>query len=416
MSNNSNRKSLSTAALACICLGYVCTINNVTLGAELGTHMTFVNAIITMIVGYVIISAMTVANCMIGTKENATGKEIWCQTFGSAGGRIPSLIVTALMIFAAFFDYWYVGDVFKQFMPNHPGLGFVIGTIVVVLCAAIGSFWGTKSLKWLTRCLIPFAAGLMIVIIGNTIHQAGGMGPIVMTQPTEVFSFAHGLDIFLGGFMICVGLWPDLTMDAKKAKSVAIAVPIGMLMFFGLFLVGMFGAVGVGAYGITPIAVRLGGALFVLTNIFVILAQASTVPSNTHMITTEIVGNFPRVPAAAIIIGEPILAGLASIAIEYGADVSLISSWAGANSILFSPIAGVTIAEYWIVNGGKFRFSLENQPKFRGEALIVALIGVVVGAYFNFFNPILPASLTAFVLAFVLHTILGKRNLSKQPA
>ncbi len=84
MSENSNKKLLTTGALASICIGYTCTINNVTLGAELGTHMTFANAIITMIIGYIIISAMTVANCMIGTKEHTTGKEIWCHTLFTA--------------------------------------------------------------------------------------------------------------------------------------------------------------------------------------------------------------------------------------------------------------------------------------------------------------------------------------------
>lgn len=406
MSRISPRSGLSTIALAGICVGYTCTINNVTLGAQLGTHMTFSRALLTLLIGFMILSVITVLNCLIGTREHATGKEIWCDTFGSRGGRIPSLLVCLCMIIFAFFDFWYVGDVFKQLFPSHSDVGFSIGMAVIVACAILGAFRGTESLKWLTRILIPFAISLLSVVIACIIQRADGMAPILQNRPASMISISEGINVVLGGFMICVGLWPDLTKDSSSQKATAIGIPVGLLMYCALFIVGIFGAVGIGSYGILAIATGLGGALSALTKLFVILAQASTIPSNTHMIATELQENIPA-PRAVFIIGEPLLAAAASFVIEHVADISILSTWAGVIGVIFAPIAGVTIAKYWVVNRGRFACAMRNRPAFCKDTLVIAVTGIACGVYFTWFITTLPASITSLALTFVPESLCG---------
>lgn len=399
-------KRLSTFNLTFIILAYTCTINHVTVGAEIGTGNTLKAAMLAIFLGWIVLSAIAVLSGGMGAKCRMTGHEIWNYVFGTKTANVLSLVVSFCLVCWSFFDFWYVGSILKNAMKSCPNLGFVLGVIIVAVCAVLGAIKGVTSLKWLTTASIPFALLIFIGLIYAIVKSAGGIENVAAYVPSEPLTFATSVNLFIASIFPITGLWSDVTHESKSVKSVAIAMPVGLLMMACLDTIGIFGAVGMGCYGIVEISVQLGGALYFVTNVFILIAQANTVPSNTHVLATECSDALNK-NYKIFVIGQPAIAVIVSVIIEYVADISILSSWVGVVGCIFSPVFGITIAEFWLIRKGVL--SVEEKLKsFTGISLISLLIGVLTAVYFTYFNPVLPGTLTAIIAGLVVQLILRK--------
>lgn len=401
-----NKKYLSTFNLTFIILAYACTINHITVGAQIGTENTLKSGLLAIVTGWIILSVIAVLSGGMGAKCRLTGHAIWNYVFGTKGANVLSVVVATCLVCWSFFDFWYVGSIIKNAMPNYPDIGFILGVSIVAVCAILGAIKGVTSLKWLTTASIPFALVIFIALLAAIVKDAGGIEAVNAYVPKEQMTFSASINLFIASIFPITGLWSDVTYEARSVKTVAIAMPIGLLMMACLDTVGLFGSAGMGCYGIIEISLQLGGALYVATNIFIIIAQANTVPSNTHVLATEF-GDVFKISKTVFVIAQPVLAVIASIIIEYVADISLLSSWVSVVGCIFSPVFGITIAEFWIVEKGNL--NLEKKPgEIYPTSFISLAVGVIAAIYFTYFNPVLPGTLTAIVVGLVLQIILRK--------
>lgn len=340
------------------------------------------------------------------------GVEIWKHIFGIRGASILSTIVGICLVCWSFFDFWYVGSIISNVMPEHENFGFFLGVSLVAVCAILGAIKGVSSLAWLSTASIPFALIIFAVLVAVVVNHSGGMAVMMQYQPSNQLSFAASINLVVASIFPITGLWSDVTYEAKSLKTVAIAMPIGMLMLAALDIVGVFGFIGMNCHDITAIALQLGGALFYVVNIFVFIAQANTVPSNTHVLATEL-SDALRIPKKYFVLIQPIIAVIASLIIEYVADISILSNWVSVVGCIFSPIFGITLGEYWVIRKGVLNINKEV-PAFYPIAFISALVGVVTALYFTYFNPILPGTIISILVGFIVQIVLRKSFIRQQ--
>lgn len=157
------------------------------------------------------------------------------------------------------------------------------------------------------------------------------------------------------------------------------------------------------------LALKLGGALFAVTNIFVILAQANTVPSNTHILSMELASVF-HCPKLIFVIAEPLIAAGMTFVIQYVTSVDVIQQWVGVISLLFTPMIATTLTDYWIIRRGKLDLD-EEIVQLRPSTMISLLAGVLGQALCTYVITTLPAALVGLAVSFVVRLILSKTSL-----
>lgn len=411
MENNSKKTTQSAQlgiyAMIMIGVGYAITVNNFTVGANAGLHLTFTNGLIAIFVAWICLSLVWIFSGMMGAITHKNAAIIFRHLFGSKGGIVPSLCTAFCNWVWAIFDYWYVGSVFRNMFPAHPTAAFVFGIAMIVCIVIIGVIKDITSLKWLTALTVPVSLILFLVILVTVVIRCGGLGTFMDYHPTEEISLFLAINMLFGSFIAASGAFSDITYSAKSKRAVIIAMPIAMAVVCFQFLVAQFGAIGLACVDLTSLALSLGGAIFYIINFFVILGQSNTCPSSSIIIVTQISETF-HIPRIAVVFIQPIVAGFLSCCVEFWFDVTLLNSLANVTSLLFGPLLAAMFCEFYVVRRTKIDFNA-TLPKFSAAGILAILLGMFVGIYLTYFCPITtPISIITFVFSFAVHYILRK--------
>lgn len=406
MENGNKKENQSTQlgiyAMTMIGVGYAITINNFTVGANAGLHLTFSKGLIAIFVAWICLSLVWIFSGMMGAITHKNAAIIFRHLFGSKGGIIPSLCTAFCNWVWAIFDYWYVGSVFRNMFPNHQTVAFVFGIVLIVGIVILGVIKDITSLKWLTALTVPVSLLLFLVILVTVIARCGGISTFLAYHPTEEISLFLAINMLFGSFIAASGAFSDITYSAKSKRAVIIAMPIAMGVVCFQFLVAQFGAIGLACVDLTSLALSLGGAIFYVINFFVILGQSNTSPSSSLIMVTQLSETF-HLPRIVFVFIQPIVAGILSCCVEFWFDVTLLNSLANVTSLLFGPLLAAMFCEFYVVRRSKIDFN-ETLPKFSIAGILTVLLGMALGGYLTYFCPIeTPISIITFVFAFAIH-------------
>lgn len=399
--------TVGTFSMAMVFIGYGITINAVGIGASLGKGMTLRAGIIAMIVGTILLSIMATLSALMGERARYTTSVIWQYVYGRAGGRIPSIVVGISLILWTFFDLWYVGAAMKGIFKSVPHVPFIIGEIIILCFCLYGSLKGLQGLAKIANATIPIAVILFAYVTYMTAVRAGGLAVLdaYVPAPENAINMATGINIVVGHFICCTGLWGDLTCEAKTKKAVIVAVPAGMLANMAIHFVGQFGVIGLNAYGLDAVANALGGVLMIILHIFTIVAVINTTPSTFHLVKIQLgtsIGH-PKFWAVA----GPIIGVSGAFIVEYVTSLSLISVWSQIVACVMSPVVGVSLAEFWLGRKGECAVD-EMPPLFCKMPVLSLAVTFVFALICTFFIPSVPTSFGAATFGFIFHCIMLK--------
>lgn len=412
MESKGNPKKIGVFATTVIIAGYAVTISNFTVGAKVGLGCTFRDGLIAIGVSWIALSLLWIFSGLMGQISGKSGATIYRYVFGKKGAGIPSFCVALCNWVWAIFDYWYVGSVMRNMMPDHPYIGFEIGIILIVVVVIIGIIKDITSLKWLSTLTVPIALAIFVVIFAATVNKAGGLSVLRAYQPDISMPIVTAINLMIASFTAVCGAFSDITKNSSSKKAIFVAMPIGMAIVGFQFIVSQVGAIGAAAVDITSLALTLGGIVFYLTNVFTVFAQANTAPCSSLIIVTE-VNALTKIPVKYLIFIQPISAGILANCVEYLFDVTLLNSWVAVVSNIFGPMLAILFSEFYISRKCK----LDDQavlPDFDGISIGVMAIGFLSGIYFSYFSSVaVPVFIVVFVLSFVVHAALRKISLAK---
>lgn len=400
------KATVGTFSMAMIFIGYGITINAVGIGASLGQGMTLKDGIIAMIVGTILLSFMATLSGLMGSRSRYTTSIIWRYVYGNLGGRIPSVVVGISLVMWTFFDLWYVGAAMKGIFKSHPHIAFFCGEAIALAFCLYGALKGLEGLAKIANMTIPVAVILFAVLTFKVAQAGGGMSALAQYTPApeNAITMATGINIVVGHFICCTGLWGDLTCEAKTKTAVMVAVPAGMIANMAIHFVGQFGVIGLNAYGIDAVANTIGGWLMIVTHLFTIVAVLNTTPSTFHLVKIQLGDSLGRPKFWAI--AGPVAGICGAFIVEYVTSLSLISYWSQIVACVMSPVVGVSLAEFWFGRKGECPED-EKLPVFCKWPLVSLFISFVFAVICTFFIPAVPTSFAAATFGFVLHIIIS---------
>jgi len=397
-------------------------------GGLIALGMDWKQALFTITLGNLIVLVPMLLNAHPGTKYGIPFPVFARSAFGVFGANIPA-ILRAIVACGWFGINTYFGaiaiDTFLGFLiPGWSGIGgtatFAFG-LTVHGAIAFMIFWifqiyiilrGMDAVRVFENWAAPVVMILGLALVIWMITAAKGFGPL-LSQPSKFHTFGDFFKIFIPSLTGMVGFWatlslniPDFTRFGKGQKQQmigqAIGLPPTMLVFsaFGIIItsasVVVFGealwdpAVLLGKFH-NPITLVLALFGLVVASLSVNIAANTVSPANDF---SNAIPKLISFKTGGVITG---IIGILIMPWRLLADPSgYIFGWLGTYSGFLGPIAGVLIADYWVIR--KRALNLADLYTEKGEytflggfnirAIISLVIGVVVALIGLFVKPL----------------------------
>jgi NCS1 family nucleobase:cation symporter-1 len=289
---------------------------------------------------------------------------------------------------------------------------------------------GSESIKFLEAWAAPFLIAAGLALLAWATWRAGGLGPI-LAQPSRFANTGEFLAFFIPSLTAMVGFWatlalniPDLSRFAKDQRAQVMGQFLGLpptMTLFAFIGVAVTSAsqliFGETIWDPVQLLSRIDSPIAILISLFALLI--ATLTTNVAANVVAPANGFANLwPSKIDFARGGIITGVIGIAImpwKLLENADRYIGWLIAYSGLLGPIAGIFIADYWLVR--KARLSLPDLYSERGvygrynvkalaalaAGVAVALVGLVVPALRALYDY---AWFVGFATAFVLYLAL----------
>jgi NCS1 family nucleobase:cation symporter-1 len=379
--------------------------------------MSWWQAVLTIFLGNVIVLAPMILIAHAGTRYGIPFPVLARASFGVFGANVPALL-RALVACGWFgIQTWIGGQAIHTLLTAlWPGWAAVPASGWI----SFGAFWaanmyfivaGTESIKWLEAYAAPFLIACGLLLLAWAVSAAGGFGPL-LSQPPRFESEAAFWRFFWPSLTAMVGYWatlalniPDLTRFAKSQRDQALGQALGLPTTMTLFA---FIGVAVTSATITlygeplwdpvELVARIGSPPVVALSVLGV--AVATLTTNIAANVVSPANGFSNVwPKRIDFVRGGILTGIVGIVMmpwklleDYG---SYIFGWLVGYSGFLGPIAGVLIADYFLLR----RERLETLDLYRVEGAY---------RYTRGWNPVAIAALVLGVAAALVGLLVPK--------
>lgn len=432
------QRTWSTYHIASLWIGLAVCIPTYMLAAGLVQGgMNWWQALLTILLGNLIVLVPMILIAHPGTRFGIPFPVLARASFGTAGAHVPSLLRGVVACGWFGIQTWIGGQAIDTMLRTAwPGWADVPGGTWV----AFGVFWlmnmfivvrGSNAIKVLEAWAAPFLLVAGVALLAWAAFRAGGLGPI-LAQPGKFETTGELMRFFVPSLTAMVGFWatlalniPDLMRYARDQKAQVrgqlFGLPLTMTLFSFIGIAVTSASLLIFGEAIwDPVALlaRLENPLVILLSLLALLI--ATLTTNVAANVVAPANSFANLwPARVSFAVGGLITGVLGIVImpwrllsDYG---TYIFGWLVGYSGFLGPIAGIFIADYWIVR--KTRLSLPDlysadgiYGRWNGKAfvalaagVVVALIGLVVPALRVLYDY---SWFVGFGVAFALYVVL----------
>lgn len=379
-----------------------------------------------ILIGYGLICAYMIC---IGMQACDTGLPVAVMAEGALGKQGARYIISLLLAIACI--GWFgiqsatCGSAFASMLASMLGQG-APGAVMTAVCSIV---WGVimlvtacagfKGLKWLNYIAVPLLVIVCLYgIIAGIISHDGGAA-IASYAPEQSAGLVFGISMTVASFALGGVISADYCRFAKSRgdvvkSSIVGVIPAGLFML----LTGAVMSIITGQYDISAILASLGVPVIGL--VALVLATWTTNVTNAYS------GGL----ALSNLLGFDesrfkVTTGIAGAAGTLLAAFGLLNAFQGFLSLmsaLIPPLAGVLIANYWVVCKGK-RENFHLRPGFSVPGVIAfaagALVACITGGTFASFPALVEAlpflnmpffvgPVNGIVVSLVLYVLISK--------
>lgn len=360
--------------------------------------MAWWQAIITVLLGNVIVLVPMIMIGHAGAKHGVPFPVLLRSAFGTKGAKIPAL-ARALVACGWFGIQTWVGGsaiyVILNSLSDNAFQGSPLPFLAIDLAQTLCflAFWGlhlvfirfgTESIRWLESYAAPFLILMGLALLYWAYSKAGGFGAMLST-PSQ---FGPGAAkegqfavTFIAGLTAMVGFWatmalniPDFTRFAKSQRdqmigqAVGLPIPMALFAFIGVAVTSATVTIyGEAIWDPVELAGRMGG----FGIIFALAALAlATLTTNLAANVVAPAYGFSNLSPSKISfkLGGYITAGIGVAIFPWKlleTAGGYLFTWLIGYSALLGPIAGILIADYFLLR--KCKINIDALFTHKGE-------------------------------------------------
>jgi nucleobase:cation symporter-1, NCS1 family len=377
--------------------------------------MNWKQAILTILLGNLIVLVPMLLNAHAGAKYGIPFPVFVRASFGTRGANLPAMLRAIVACGWFGIQSWLGGQAIAAMIAV---LWPATAHAPFVLWASFLGFWllnmyvvwrGVESIRFLQSFSAPFMLVMSLTLLFWMLHKAGGVGPM-LSAPSRFHTTGSFLHFFFPSLTAMVGYWatlslniPDFTRYAKSQDSQivgqAFGLPVAMVLYsfigiactsaseviFGepiwspITLLGRFHQ---------PLAALLALVALLVATLNVNIGANVVSPSNDF---SNLAPRLISFRTGGLITG---FLGLAMMPWKLMSSFgSYIFGWLIGYSGLLGPVAGIMVADYFLIRGtrldtislyrrgGPYEYTRGVNPRaivalFAG--VVVALIGLAI--------------------------------------
>ena len=429
-------RTWSTYHIASLWVGLSVCIPTYMLAASLVQGgMNWWQAVMTIMLGNLIVCVPMVLIAHAGTRYGIPFPVLARASFGVRGSNVPALLRAVVACGWFGIQTWIGGQaiytMLKVAIPGwEPPFAQALG---------FAAFWawnmyivvrGSDSIKALEAYAAPFLIVSGLALLGWAVNRAGGLGPI-LDRPSSFRSTGEFLTFFVPSLTAMVGFWatlalniPDLSRYARDQRAqiwgqfLGLPTTMTLFAFIGVAVTSASAVIfGEPIWDPVQLLSRLQNPIVIIISLFALLV--ATITTNVAANVVAPANGFANLwPSKIDFARGGILTGIIGIAImpwKLLENADRYIGWLIAYSGFLGPIAGIFIADYWVVR--KMNLSLPDlyssdgiygtwNPKALAALVLgiaVALVGLVVPALRVLYDY---AWFAGFGTAFVAYIVL----------
>jgi NCS1 family nucleobase:cation symporter-1 len=409
-----SRRTWTTYHFAALWIGMSVVITTYTLASGLMQQgMTWSQAMITILLGNVIVLVPMILNAHAGTKYGVSFPVLCRASFGVIGANVPA-ILRALVACGWFGIQTWIGGLALNVLliaawpawadvPGNVWIAFAIFWLIQVW-VILNGLDGIKKLEgWSAPLLLAGGAALLIWAS----RRGGGLAHVLDESVRLQSGNTPFWQLFPAAVTANVGYWatlslniPDFTRYARSQRSQALGQALGLpatMTAFAFIGVAVTSATivifGEAIWDPVVLIARIGTpATIIIGALVILLAQLTTnMAANVVSPANDFSSLAPR--HISYVTGGIITAVLGILMMPwklYADAAAYIFTWLIGYSSLMGAIGGILIADYWVLRkrelSSRDLYLPEGQYRYRNGvnptaiiALVVAVVPVVPG-------------------------------------
>jgi NCS1 family nucleobase:cation symporter-1 len=400
------QRTWSTYHVASLWIGLAVCIPTYMLAAGLvDGGMDWKQAMLTIVLGNLIVLLPMIAIAHAGTRYGVPFPVLARAAFGTRGANVPGILRGLVACGWFGIQTWIGGQAIHVMLKTaFPAWERLPGGSWIAFAAFwLWNMWivvrGSDSIKFLEAWAAPFLIAAGLALLGWAIHRANGLGPI-LDRPSRFATTAEFLRFFVPSLTAMVGFWatlalniPDLSRYARNQRAQArgqlygLPTTMALFSFIGVAVTSASLIIfGEAIWDPVLLLSKIQRPVIILISLFALLIATLTtnVAANVVAPANGFANLWPRRISFAM---GGLITGVIGIVImpwrllaNYG---TFIFGWLVGYSGLLGPIAGILIADYWVVRKG--RLSLTDLYRLDGiygrwnpRAMVALAAGVAV--------------------------------------
>lgn len=338
--------------IAFIWAGSVICIPALMVGSLVSAGLNFGQSVICMIIGYAIV---VLYMCLLGIQSCDLGLPTTVAISRAYGQRGSSFLVS--LIIAVTMTGWFgsqtalCANSFCGIMSGYFGMDFPfwLAALIWGCLMFVTSVYGVKLIEILNKISVP---ALFIMLIWGVISTAmsGAASVVGSYEPPAYLGMTYGITLAVAGFAsgaICCG---DYTRYNKDRKGTILGCVVGVLPAgIGALIIGAFLSLSAGSYDLSVVFSSFG--LPVVGMLVLILATWTTNTSNAYSSGIAVVNMFKLKDNMRS--KTTLLCGAVGTALAIFGIADVFSNFLNIIAALVPTVAGVAIADYWIMGKGR---------------------------------------------------------------
>ena len=377
--------------------------------------MSWWQAIGTILLGNLIVLVPMLLNAHAGARYGIPFPVFVRASFGVKGANVPA-VLRALVACGWFGIQTWIGGqaIYSMLVILWPSTSDLQGGIWICFFAfwALNIFviWrGIETIKFLEGIGAPFMLGIGLLLLWWITRKAGGLGP-VLSAPSKFKTAGEFMKFFIPSLTGMVGFWatvalniPDFTRYAKSQKAQmlgqALGLPAAMTVYSFIGVAVTSASVVLFGQAIwDPVALLGRFHQPVVASIALIALLIATLNTNVAANVVSPSNDFSNLnPRLISFRTGGLITGVVGILMMpwklLGDFSAYIFGWLVGYSGLLGPIAGIMIADYFIVRGRELQvdelyrrggaYEYSNGVNYRalvalGIGIAAALLGLVI--------------------------------------
>lgn len=370
--------------------------------------MNWKQALGTILLGNLIVLIPMVLNAHAGAKYGIPFPVFVRASFGLRGANIPAILRAIVACGWFGVQSWLGGQAINAMVnvlwPASAHMPWVLWVCFLGFwCLNMLIVWrGVESIRFLQSFSAPFMLVMSLTLLFWMVHKAGGLGPM-LSAPSQFKTTGSFLHFFFPMLTAMVGYWatlslniPDFTRYAKSQESQifgqAFGLPVAMTFysFIGIAVTSastvVFGEpiwspiVLLGKFH-QPLVAFLALIALLVATLNVNIGANVVSPSNDF---SNLAPKLISFRTGGMITG---LLGLAMMPWKLMSSFgNYIFGWLVGYSALLGPVAGIMVADYFLIRGTRLDVNslyhrggpYEYSQGFNPRAIAALVVGVVV--------------------------------------